>query len=75
VRRLPFTFPLFPFTFSAMSAEQHERPYSQLIINAWTALCALVSAVLFLAFAFGPHLLKAGHWVWDLLRYLASPII
>ena len=59
-----------------MSAEHHEEPaYSQLAINAWTALCALVALAIFLMFVFGPHLLKAGHWVWDLIRYLFSPII
>ena len=58
-----------------MSAEAHERPYSQLVINAWTALCAVVATVIFLMFVFGPHLLKAGHWVWDLIRYIFSPII
>lgn len=58
-----------------MSAEEHERPYNQLIINAWTVLCALVAAAIFCMFVFGPHLLKAGHWVWDLIRYLFSPII
>jgi hypothetical protein len=58
-----------------MSAEHHERPYNQLIVNAWTALCAIVAAVFFVMLAFGPHLLKAGHWIWDLIRYLASPII
>jgi hypothetical protein len=26
-------------------------------------------------FLFGQTLLHAGHWVWDLLRYLARPII
>jgi hypothetical protein len=58
-----------------MSAEEHERPYNQLVINAWTALCAVVALAIFGMFAFGPHLLKAGHWVWDLIRYLFSPII
>jgi hypothetical protein len=26
-------------------------------------------------FLFGQTLLHAGHWIWDLVRYIASPII
>ncbi len=56
-------------------SDAHAKSYSQLIVNAWTALCALVTAIFFFMLACGPHLLAAGKAVWDLLRYLASPII
>ena len=51
------------------------KPYSQLYVNAWTILTVVFSATLFLAYTFGTHLLTFFHWVWDLLRYLARPII
>jgi len=51
------------------------KPYNQLYIQAWTILTAVVALLIFGALAFGRHLLHAGHWIWDLLRYLASPII
>ena len=50
-------------------------PYNQLYIQAWTLLSILVTVVLFGMFIIGSHLLHAGHWIWDLIRYLASPII
>jgi hypothetical protein len=56
-----------------MSAEP--KPYNQLYIQAWTLLSLVVSVILFGAFVFGRPLLHAGHWIWDLIRYLASPII
>ena len=56
-----------------MSAEP--PPYSQLYIRAWTLLSLVVSAIFFGTFLFGQTLLHAGHWIWDLVRYLASPII
>jgi hypothetical protein len=56
-----------------MSADA--KPYNQLYIQAWTILSAFVTVLLFGMYAFGSHLLHAGHWIWDLLRYLASPII
>jgi len=56
-----------------MSAEP--LPYSPLYIKAWTLLSAVVSFAFFIAFLFGPHFLHTGHWIWDLIRYLASPII
>jgi len=71
------TFSFYPFTISLylppMSAKP--KPYSQLYVNAWTILTVVFSATLFLAYTFGTHLLTFFHWVWDLLRYLASPII
>ena len=51
------------------------NPYNQLLINAWTVLSALVAAAIFGALVFGQPLLHLGHWIWDLIRYLASPII
>lgn len=56
-----------------MSAEP--KQYSQLYINAWTILSAAVTTTLFLAYTFGTSLLHFFNWIWDLLRYLASPII
>ena len=56
-----------------MSAEPPS--YNQLYITAWTILSVVVAAIIFGAFVFGQPLLHAGHWIWDLLRYLARPII
>ena len=54
----------------------HEEPsYNQMMINAWTALSVLICAGVFGCFVFGDCFLQTGHWIWDLLRYLASPII
>jgi hypothetical protein len=56
-----------------MSDEQ--LPYSPLYIKAWTIL-SVTLAVFFLGMFFlGNHLLNAGHSVWDLIRWLARPII
>jgi ABC-type multidrug transport system permease subunit len=49
--------------------------YSQTYIQAWTILSLLVSTIVFICFVFGTTFLRTGHWIWDLLRYLASPII
>ena len=56
-----------------MSAEA--KPYNQLYIQAWTILSVIVSLLLFAMYTFGTHLMNAGHWIWDLIRYLASPLI
>ncbi len=56
-----------------MSAEP--PPYNQLYIQAWTILSVVVSAILFGMFIFGQPLLHTGHWIWDLIRYFATPII
>jgi hypothetical protein len=56
-----------------MSAEP--EPYNQLYIHAWTLLSLAVCIILFGTLVFGPQLLHTGHWIWDLLRYLARPII
>ena len=56
-----------------MSAE--ERPYSPLYIKAWTLLSVVSGLVLLSMFILGTHFLKAGHIVWDLIRWIFSPII
>ena len=56
-----------------MSADA--KPYNELAIKAWTILSVVVTALLTAMYVFGTQLLHAGHWIWDLLRYLASPII
>jgi hypothetical protein len=56
-----------------MSAEP--KPYSQLYINAWTIISATVTVLLLGMYALGTPILHTGHWIWDLIRYLASPII
>ena len=70
---LPFTLNPFPFYLLPMSDET--KPYNQLYIQAWTILSILVAALIFGSFIFGPQLLGTGHWIWDLIRYLARPII
>jgi hypothetical protein len=56
-------------------SDEPPKPYDQLFINAWTILSALVAGTVFITFVFGQPLLHTGHWIWDLIRYLASPII
>jgi hypothetical protein len=56
-----------------MSAET--PAYNQTYIQAWTVISLLVSAFVFLCLIMGSSFLATGHWIWDLLRYLASPII
>jgi hypothetical protein len=59
-----------------MSHDHDETPvYNQLYINAWTALSALVAGGIFLAFVFNHPITHFFHWVWDLLRWCARPII
>ena len=50
-------------------------PYNQLYINAWTLLAAIVAGGIFLAFCFNHPITNFFHWIWDLIRYLARPII
>jgi len=50
-------------------------PYNQTYINAWTILSVVFAGVLFLAFCFNHPITHFFHWVWDLIRYLARPII
>ncbi len=58
-----------------MSHDHDEPPYNQLYINAWTILSALVAGGIFLGLVFNAPLTHLGNWIWDLLRYLARPII
>jgi len=58
-----------------MSHDNDEPPYSQLFINAWTILSALVAAGMFFALCLNGPLTHFFQWVWELLRYLARPII
>ena len=54
----------------------HETPdFNPLTVKAWTALSIVLSLFFFSLFLFGDHLLHAGNVAWDLLRYLARPII
>lgn len=54
----------------------HDAPaYNQTLINAWTALSVLICAGVFICFVFGDSFLATGHWIWDLVRWLNSPII
>jgi hypothetical protein len=56
-----------------MSAEP--KPYNPLIVKAWTFISLIVALIIFGMLTFGQPLLQAGHIVWILLRWLASPII
>ena len=58
-----------------MSADHSAPVYNPLVIKAWTILCALVALLIFGMLSFGPQLLSAGRSAWDLLRWLATPII
>jgi hypothetical protein len=50
-------------------------PYNRRYIQFWTGLSIFLGLVLLGMFFFGDALLHAGHIVWALLRWLASPII
>jgi len=56
-------------------SEHADLPYNQTYIVAWTALSVLIAVVIFVAFIFNGPLLDLGHWIWDLIRYFARPII
>jgi hypothetical protein len=59
-----------------MSDHHDEAPvYNQTYINAWTILSVVAAGVLFLAFCFNQPITHFFNWVWDLIRYLARPII
>jgi hypothetical protein len=58
-----------------MSHPPDEPTYNETMGLAWSALSALVSLGIFGMLVFGPALLRLGGWIWDLLRWLASPII
>jgi hypothetical protein len=67
-----YLFP-FPFYLSGMSDEQ--PPYSPVYIKAWALLSITVALIFLGMFFLGNHLLNAGHSAWDLVRWLARPII
>ena len=56
-----------------MSAEQ--PPYNRVYLKAWIILSVILGLFLLSLFLVGDHLRDAGHIVWDLIRWLASPII
>ncbi|MCE0499609.1 MAG: hypothetical protein LV481_16845 [Methylacidiphilales bacterium] len=56
-----------------MSAEN--PPYNPIYITAWTILSIVLGVGFLGAFLLCNHLLAAGHIVWDIIRYLASPFI
>ena len=56
-----------------MSDEQ--LPYSPIYIKAWTILSVTLAVGFLGMFFLGNHLLSAGHAAWDLIRWLARPII
>jgi len=56
-------------------SDDHQPPYNPLIIKAWTIGSLIISLGLLGMLVLGRHLLPAGHVVWDLLRWLASPLI
>jgi hypothetical protein len=60
-----------------MSHHDHDDapPYSQMYINVWTLLSLLVTVAIFLAFVFNQPITHFFHWVWDLLRWCARPVI
>jgi hypothetical protein len=58
-----------------MSHDPSHRAYNKTMVNAWTALSALVALGVFAMFVFNQPLTQAGHWIWDLIRYFAQPII
>ncbi len=58
-----------------MSAPAGQSAYNQVYINAWTILSIVLGFVLLGMFIFSDTLLYAGHVVWSLLRWLASPVI
>ena len=56
-------------------SEDASLPYSQTYIVAWTTLSIIICVTIFAAFVFNGPLLDTGHWIWDLIRYFAKPII
>jgi len=56
-----------------MNAEP--RHYSPFYIKAWTLLSIVLAVVIFGMIALGDHFLVAGKSAWDLIRWLASPLI
>jgi hypothetical protein len=66
---------LFPFPFYLFGMSDEQLPYSPIYIKAWTILSVTLGLVLLGMFFLGDHLLSAGHSAWDLIRWLARPII
>lgn len=60
-------------SFSFMSAEH--PPYNSCYIKAWTLLSIVLTVIVFGMLVLGDHFLLAGKSAWDLIRWLASPII
>jgi hypothetical protein len=56
-----------------MSAEH--SPCNSCYIKAWTLLSIVLSVIILGMLALGDHFLLAGKSAWDLIRWLASPII
>jgi hypothetical protein len=56
-------------------SHEPERAYDKNMVIAWTILSALVALGIFAMFVFNRPLTHLGHWIWDLIRYLAQPII
>jgi hypothetical protein len=66
---------LSPFSFYLLPMSAEPPPYNPLYIKAWILLSLVLSVIFFGMFVFGQMLLHAGHAAWDLIRWLASPII
>jgi len=49
--------------------------YNPCYIKAWTLLSIVLALVILGMLIMGDHLLLAGKSVWDLIRWLASPLI
>ena len=76
MRRRAYFFLLTGTFFSILKRMSDEKPpYSQIYIQAWTLISIVAAVILFGMFLIGDTLLGAGHVVWDLIRWLASPII
>ncbi len=56
-----------------MSAEH--PPYNPSYIKIWTVLSIVLAVIIFGMLTLGDHFLAGGKGVWDLLRWLSSPII
>jgi len=50
-------------------------PYNPCYIKTWTLLSIVLAVLIFGMLALGDHFLLAGKSAWDLIRWLASPVI
>jgi hypothetical protein len=66
---------LFPFPFYLGRMSDEQLPYCPIYIKAWAILSVTLGLVFLGMFFLGDHLLNAGHSAWDLVRWLARPII